>query len=445
MLLRTVQQKRADILLMYFIILSVIIVLLYFVTHNEYFNIPFVSEIIKANKILIAVYILSILLTVTIFLVFHGLFKGGLKYAFSHYKIVKAVNKELQNAGVFVKAYIGMEEVAKIPKIKLEFDRNMQTGSLKIRNTLKDTSKIDNEMISCALGNYIVERQYLSDDFNWRIYEIFDSSFDRQYQFNTTADFLQECRKYGNYEFMIDKVNRSVNLTHLLCTGVTGGGKSFFIYQLVLQMLAKPIDYQIYCCDPKQSGLGVIGNNINPNHTAVTVDEIIELLRDFDKAMQQRKKDMEQSLSKSNNIDVDYRSFSYSPMVLNFDEYLSFNQALSTYPKADRDAVLAILSSVVLLGRQLGCFLWIAMQSSPANKLESFIRDNLIFKVCMGNVDAGTIVTTFGVSADVPQINYKIGFGCFTYSGSVNTPKLMAVPTIKHFEVIETIKQLTNK
>ena len=226
-----------------------------------------------------------------------------------------------------------------------------------------------------------------------------------------------------------------------MITGQSGSGKSISAFILILEMLNKSVPYNLYFADPKASGMASLGKAIDETRTADSIDSIIELLRSFHAELVKRKELMEQSLTDSKSIDSDYKDFSYEPYVLVFDEYLAFSLALQNYKKDIRDEVSSILSDIVLMGRQLGFFLFMIMQSAPANNIPTLIRDQLAFKVVLGNSDNSTYQVAFGTGIDIPVRKYPIGYGVYTYSGKIEKPKILAFPTIKNFDIMKVIEK----
>lgn len=368
----------------------------------------------------------------------HGLFKGGLKYYRLHCKMSKAIKTQLLDDKVYIERYCFNELCAVLPKVKIKFDNNLLTGEVSIENTLRYKEKLIDVDISCCLLNYIVEQSYISSDGNYVTYDIFDADFDRQLVFENTEQFLQSCKQVGDYELLIDKVT-TISLQHALINGMTGSGKSYFCLTIITEMLCKPVTYNLYFADPKASSLSVVGKAIDKTRTADSIEDIIELLRSFHAELVERKELMEKSLTGSKSVDSDYRDFGYEPYVLIFDEYLAFSLALQNYKKDIRDEIASILSDIVLMGRQLGFFLFLIMQSAPANNIPTIIRDQLAFKVVLGNSDDSTYTVAFGAGVDIPIRKYPIGYGVYTYAGKIEKPSILASPTIKNFDIMDVI------
>ena len=383
---------------------------------------------------------MTTVMIITLFLFTHGIGKGGLKYVRAHYRVICRINTELLDAGVYVRRYMGQEEVAVLPKIKVRFSDDLKTGEVQIQRRLKDGKRFEDIDISAALDKYVVEQSYISADGNSYLYDIFDASFDRQLIFDDCTKYIEAVKKAGDYSLLIDAVT-TIPLHHSLICGQTGSGKSYLVDVLILQMLRKNVAYTLYFCDPKRSGLAVIGRKIAPERSADTIEGILGLLRSFHISMKNRMDEMKELLSESSRIDASYKDFGLNPSVMIFDEYLAFALALANCEKKVRDEVSSILSDVVLMGRQCGFFLWLVMQSAPSTQIPTFIRDQMVWKVVLGNSDRSTYTVTFDSSAEIPTGKFSLGYGCYTYAGMTEKPKVLAAPTIRDFEILDVLSE----
>lgn len=384
--------------------------------------------------------VITVIFMLAIWLMYHKIYRG-VKYAFLHCRLSKQLKAELFDAGVFVKRFFMGEPVAVLPRVKVSFSDRCLTGEVMIEKTIKDRSKLEDKDISCALGRYIVEQSFTSANGNWLVYDIFDSEYDRQLVYENCREYAADSAKAGTYELKIDSIT-TVGLHHSLICGQTGSGKSYGCNILIYQMVCKKTHYNLYFADPKKSGMAVIGNRISGDRTADTINGIIDLIRLFHDALEERKGEMESTLKSSKKVDADFRDFGMEPHVLIFDEYLAFSLSLANCKKEIRDEVSKMLSDIVLMGRQCGFFLWLIMQSAPSTQIPTFIRDQLVFKVVLGNSDRSTYTVTFDAGADIPAGRFSAGYGVYTYAGMTEKPKIIAFPTIKDFDILASIDEL---
>ncbi|MHA3065950.1 FtsK/SpoIIIE domain-containing protein [Lacticaseibacillus saniviri] len=334
------------------------------------------------------------------------------------------------------RSYLGAPIVG-LPRVRLEFTEDYSAAKLWIENNVKYVQRLNDVQLSSALKNYVVERQYLTKVQNEYCFELYDSAIERQQAFTTTAAFLANCRELPDDVLYVDQVT-SLRLFHLLIVGQTGSGKTYALYSLLLQVINKPVHYHLYLADPKASSLAILGDIISPQHSASDVDDIISQLHDFNDKMQARKAELHQQLK--SKLDASYSDFGLEPYLFVFDEYAAFKSIMQSRDKKSRDEAESLIAQVILQGRQLGFFMWFVLQKSDATILPTVIRDNLPWKIVLGNAEQQTYVTTFGNGTMIPNRNYGLGEGVYTYAGIANTPKLCAFSTLK-FDILDAFKR----
>ena len=360
----------------------------------------------------------------------------GIKYAWKHYKLVLVLRKHLLDAGIYTTKKLGAVKWAKIPWISVDFEPDFKSGTLWIENSIKFNEKLNSIDISPSMGRYVVEQVYLTDDANHYRFDFYDSSLERRLVFDNFEAFKAHSDLMGKYELFIDSYT-SLPLTHQLIVGQTGSGKSYALHGYLLQMRLKPIPYHLYFADPKASSIALLGERLSPETTAYDFDKIVALLETFNSHMQERQQQMKRLLSQK--IDGDYRDFGLSPHIFVFDEFADFSMLLQSKDKKIRDHVNSLISSIVLKGRQCGFFLWIVMQQAGSNNIPTFIRDNLPWKVVLGNAEDQTYVTAFGAGADIPLRKMEVGDGVFTYPAVANKPRLCEFPTLG-FDILKALE-----
>lgn len=359
----------------------------------------------------------------------------GIKYAWKHYRLVLGLRKHLLDAGIYTVKKIGTLKWAEIPWATADFAPDFKSGTVWVKNSIQFNDKLGRMDISPSLGRYVVEQVYLTDDENHYRFDFYDSSIERRLAFDSYETFMAYSGLQGTYELFIDSYT-NLTLTHQLIAGQTGSGKTYALHGYLLQMLLKPVPYHLYFADPKASSIALIGERVSPETTADDFDMIIALLETFVSQMQERQQQMKKHLLQK--IDGDYRDFGLSPYILIFDEFADFSQLLQTEDKKTRDHVNSLISSIVLKGRQAGFFLWIVMQQAGSNNIPTFIRDNLPWKVVLGNAEDQTYVTAFGAGADIPLRKMGAGDGVFTYPAVANKPRLCEFPTLD-FDILDAL------
>lgn len=360
----------------------------------------------------------------------------GLKYAWKHYKLVLGLRKHLLDAGIYTTKKLGAMKWAKIPWITVDFDADYKSGKVWIENSIKFNEKLNSIDISPSLGRYVIEQVYLTDDENHYRFDFYDSSLERRLVFDSFEAFKAYSNSLDDYKLFID-LYTNLTLTHQLIVGQTGSGKSYALHGYLLQMLLKPIPYHLYFADPKASSVALIGERVSPETTADDFDGIVTLLETFVSQMQERQQLIKRNLLQK--IDGDYRDFKLAPHILIFDEFADFSLFLQSKDKKIRDHVNNLISSIVLKGRQAGFFLWVVMQQAGSNNIPTYIRDNLPWKVVLGNAEDQTYVTAFGAGADIPLRKMKVGDGVFTYPAIANKPRLCEFPTL-NFDILSALE-----
>ncbi len=160
-----------------------------------------------------------------------------MKYAIYHYLTVLKIRKAFLDANYYNKRFYFNNEIADLPKIKLEFSNYFSKGNLFIEN-ININKHIGDVNISFALSNFVVDVAYLSNDENYHVFEIYDSNIDQQYKFDSFTSFKKQSGQIGNYSLFIDK-SLEISLYGTLLVGQTGSGKTYALYSLILQMLTK--------------------------------------------------------------------------------------------------------------------------------------------------------------------------------------------------------------
>lgn len=355
--------------------------------------------------------------------------RRGVKYALRHWQLCRSIERALLEAGYGVP--IG-EQYYRLPCVKIRFDDcTFTAGLVEVQNHIKSDSSLAAVNLSSALGVYVVDAQYISDDNNYYCYEISDSRIDRQLQFDSYAALADYARKhtdkYGPYTLFCDARNEGIKIRSLLLVGITGSGKSYALMGLIAQLQNWPIPPVVYYADPKGSDIAVLGGSLAPERTADNIDGIIDLLRDFYNKMLTRKAEMRDRLN--GKLGSDFSDFRLPAYVFLMDEYAAFQASISK-DKKRRDEVEEIMRNVVLMGRQLGFYMWIAMQKSDSSDIPTAIRDNLPWKICLGNAPSTTLLTIFGHAADLPSRHFGKGQGMMYCDGITVAPRPVSVPTL---------------
>ena len=361
----------------------------------------------------------------------------GLKYALRHWQLSRSIARALLEAGYGIP--VG-EQYYRLPRVKIRFDDNTLTaGLVEIQNHIKTDSSLAAVNLSSALGVYVVDAQYIEDDNNYYCYEIADSRIDQQLKFSSYTELTgyaqRHTDKYGPYTLFMDGRNEGIKIRSLLLVGITGSGKSYALMGLIAQLLNWPVPPVMYYADPKGSDIAVLGGTLAPARAADDIDGIIDLLRQFYAAMMERKAEMRDKLN--GKLGSDFTDFRLPAYIFLMDEYAAFQASISR-DKKRRDEVEELMRNVILMGRQLGFYMWIAMQKSDSSDIPTAIRDNLPLKVCLGNAPSTTLMTIFGHATDLPSRHWGKGQGLVYCDGITAAPRPVSFPTLK-FDIYSSL------
>lgn len=368
----------------------------------------------------------------------------GFRYAWSHFRILSAVKKAMLESGVYIKEGVGKSTLARLPQMKLTFSDDLVSAVLTVENHPRLDKTLDTLALSSCLKHYVVDQHYQTENLNTYVYELSDSRKQKQMAFHSVEDFMEYSQnRCGDYELFLDDVSTIPLGSALLC-GVTGSGKTFSAYSLVLQILGKSVPHSLFVGDPKGSSLAVLGEKISKENTAEDVHGIIELLDRFHSEMQQRKIEIKDRLHEK--LDATYADFDLPAKIFVCDEYSSLIGYIGGLDKKTRDDFMAKLKAVIMQGRQLGFFLWILMQKSDATTIPTDIRDNLVCKIVLGSAPRTTYDTAIGTeaAAHIPVRKFLAGQGVFTCDGITHKghPKLCNFPTLS-FDILGAVKKLS--
>ena len=393
------------------------------------FNFSF--QLIKEEILLITFILISSLLIPTLIMwcIRNKVWQG--KSAFKRYLITLSVRRALLDARYHDERFVG-ERVAKIPAIKIEFDdKNMKTGKLSIRDSLEFHERLESATFTPVLKNYKIESFYISDDGDWFIYEFYDISTQFQQRFDELNDYLTWATDNANpYQLRYDE-RLTANLSHFLLVGATRSGKTYGLLGLLLQMLNKPINYDLYFADPKNDQIRKVGNWVNSKKAAVTTDEIIVLIDDAYQRLLDREKEMEQATA--DRMTGDYRDVNLEPIIIIFDEFSSF---ISVLDNKQKKIVIGQLTAVVQRGAGAGVFLFLIMQKSDSTTLPTSIRSNLLLKIVLGNAPSTTYTTAFESSSDIPEFRFSVGQGVYM-DDTMSKPMLISFPHLRFLQAYD--------
>ncbi|MTD40090.1 cell division protein FtsK [Erwinia sp. CPCC 100877] len=201
--------------------------------------------------------------------------------------------------------------------------------------------------------------------------------------------------KDGKVELMKGVVWEYDALPHMLITGGTGGGKTYFIYSLIAA-LGK--EGRVHISDPKNADLADLGNfDAFKGLVASDKKDIFKQMQEAVELMDKRFLHMKKQPNYT--IGKNYRYYGMKPEFFIVDEWAAFVSVLDKYGRDDaltEEKLYESISPLVLKARQAGVFFILATQKAGTDVIRSAIRDNLMCKVSLGRLSEQGYIMTFG-------------------------------------------------
>lgn len=231
-----------------------------------------------------------------------------------------------------------------------------------------------------------------------------------------------------------------VKAPHALITGVTGGGKTYFLFYMIRELFKRNAEVRLL--DPKVSDLSFMKNVIGTEKVADTTGQIFKQLREANEEMERRFRMM--SESEHYKLGSNFRNFDLSPYFVIFDEVTAFT---STLDKKELQEMNDYLINIIMKGRQAGVFMFLTAQRPDADVIKGNVRDQLGLRVSMGNLSADGYRMTFGQTDKVFQPIHEsdIGRGYISILGQYNEPILFDAPLMEQYDFVADVKQILNQ
>ncbi|CAG9978505.1 TPA: FtsK/SpoIIIE domain-containing protein [Staphylococcus aureus] len=231
-----------------------------------------------------------------------------------------------------------------------------------------------------------------------------------------------------------------VKAPHALITGVTGGGKTYFLFYMIRELFKR--DAEVRLLDPKVSDLSFMKNVIGAEKVADTKGQIFKQLREANEEMEHRFRMM--SESEQYKLGSNFRNFDLPPYFVIFDEVTAFT---STLDKKELQEMNDYLINIIMKGRQAGVFMFLTAQRPDADVIKGNVRDQLGLRVSMGNLSTDGYRMTFGQTdkAFQPIHESDIGRGYISILGQYNEPILFDAPLMEQYDFVADVKQILNK
>ncbi len=216
---------------------------------------------------------------------------------------------------------------------------------------------------------------------------------------------------------------------HAIVAGKTGGGKTYFIYYLILSFLSQ--NSTVFIGDPKQKDLYSLKHIIGEKYVESSANGIAKILRLMYEEMDKRNEIMTEG--GLNDFGKDYRDYNLSPVVGVFDEIsVVKNDDLKVAKEIDR-----LLAQVIMKGRQYGVFVILATQKPDAETIPTNIRDQISLRVSLGKMYREGLKMTLGDDFDeLPAGEQSQGQGFIFIDGEGwSMPRTFKSPWFKNNEI----------
>ncbi|WP_245186961.1 cell division protein FtsK [Enterococcus larvae] len=280
----------------------------------------------------------------------------------------------------------GAKEKKKFPKVYYKADGDADEFTFKIGNRFQDKFlQIGRPLEDMYLADLVAVKRapghvtfrYLIDVQSKRI------------------DFSEMSAENGKVKLMNGVWWEYDDLPHMLITGGTGGGKTYFIYALIAA-LGK--EGRVHISDPKAADLADLGNFNAFKNLVVSdkkgifgqMEEAVDLM---DKRFLYMKKQPNYTIGKN------YRYYKMKPEFFIVDEWAAFISVLDKFGRGEaltEEKLYESISPLVLKARQAGVFIIVATQKAGTDVIRSSIRDNLMCKVSLGRLSEQGYIMTFG-------------------------------------------------
>lgn len=220
-------------------------------------------------------------------------------------------------------------------------------------------------------------------------------------------------------------------LPHMLISGGTGGGKTYFILTLVKSLVASGADVRIL--DPKNADLADL-EEVLEGKVFSRKNGIMMTLRKSVQDMMQRMDEMKKH--PNYRTGENYAFLGFKPVFIVFDEFVAFVDMLDF---KERESVVQDIKQIVMLGRQAGFFLVAGAQRPDAKYFADGIRDQFNFRVSLGKMSETGYAMLFG-DTDKKFVEKDIKGRGYAYAGTGNIMEFYSPLIPNGYNFIEEIR-----
>ena len=395
------------------------------------FNGSFSNTIENTNKgLLYGLYSILIITGISAICVYKS---KKLQYIFNNFINILKIEDSLISLGIYEPIN---NNIVRVPKVKIMEDK--KTIYISLSNPLF-RAKLENynNVLSTALPNeWIIDNTYLNIEQDTLVIEYFDTSQNNKNIINTPEQFIrmQKCLRLHQIQIMPNSVFDIKKTPHLLVTGSTNGGKSYFVLNnIVASALIK--NWKVTVLDYK-SQYHILDGVCN---TAYTVEDILKVLRLIKSEMNDRKKALEPILRTEFSAVAYEHGFPIHLVII--EEY--FALLTSGLKKEVKNEIEEIILNLAVLSRSLGFCLCLITQQSGSYVIPTALRSQLQFRLLLGSPSQSIYECTFEDKSK-PNINISLPIGCGLYCNDGVNIRLFRGFTF-NYDVVELFRLLSCK
>ncbi|AUJ61359.1 DNA translocase FtsK [Bacillus velezensis] len=220
-------------------------------------------------------------------------------------------------------------------------------------------------------------------------------------------------------------------LPHMLISGSTGGGKTYFMLTVIKACVGLGADVKIL--DPKNADLADL-EEVLPKRVYSQKNGILMCLRKSVDGMMERMDEMKKMPNYKTG--ENYAYLGLKPVFIFFDEYVAFMDLLDM---KERNEALSYMKQLVLLGRQAGYFLVLGAQRPDAKYLADGIRDQFSFRVALGDMSDTGYGMMFG-DVDKTFMEKDVKGRGYAYVGTGSILEFYSPIVPKGYDFMSSIK-----
>lgn len=227
----------------------------------------------------------------------------------------------------------------------------------------------------------------------------------------TLSELVTQSKEKGDIPIMDIISWNYVRSPHALITGVSGFGKSYALKYIfkVCSNIGETI-----AIDPKGSDLARLAKQSGTKDIVIPpfvnsgdgqngiggkyLQEVVAVLKQVESEMYARQSRLYQA---TNRVSTDYRELGIKPVFVFIDELAALMTGASKQVKQDFQDTLTRL---VVLGREAGIYLVLAMQSARAEYLPTIVRDSISLRVQLGRINSENTRFLFPELSEMPMV-----------------------------------------